>query len=171
MLKSLPGAHVAHAMMDNLFLCVCVCHGSWSHWSCSLTFNTKQAYITVYQAQSRKWRWCWKMCVSVTIFKFTFKQALHSGRPVNYLSKSIIKPWTIQGAHWHQVWTLWSSYITCQKLVLIFGSVGNVHNSLVRRSWMTEMPNAKILTKCCTVITVRNHIWRGRYYLNPKMQS
>lgn len=87
MLKSLPGAHVAHAMMDNLFVCVCVCHDMWPQ-TCSLIFNpnrhvlqsTKHTPFITASVKAGNGDDRWKMCVFVTILKLAFKQALLSGR-------------------------------------------------------------------------------------------
>ena len=59
----------------------------------------------------------------------------------------------------------------CKLLVFIFGSLGNVHKSVVRGLQIAGMPKsrAKALAKFCSVSVIigSRHIWRRRYFLYP----
>ena len=59
----------------------------------------------------------------------------------------------------------------CKLLVFIFGSLGNVHKSVVRGLQIAGLPKptAKALAKFCSVSVIigSRHIWRRRCFLYP----
>ena len=59
----------------------------------------------------------------------------------------------------------------CKLLVFVFGSLGNVHKSVVRGLQIAGMPKprAKALAKFCSVSAIigSRHIWRKRCFLYP----